>query len=161
MTIKAPELLFDFYKVGRKDTFNFGKLFVRTKSKYLKFHATTGLPGFQDLRDCGTRMKGGIPPCELVSVANYTVSTSPTPMPKLRGVEGNFYQIFPYLNRVRVNDHIYTRGDFGIHQDAGVLGTAGCIGVTKGMHWKAFELTMKELLESGINFVPLFVPMGY
>ena len=160
--MKAPELVFDFYSV--KDignSFKFGKLYLRTMDKYLRFQATSGLLNHQRLSNCGERGRGGIPPCELVNIPAYSVSTKAIAMPKVRGVEGNFYQIFPHLNRVEINDGVYTRGDFGIHQDAGVLGTAGCVGITKGMHWKAFEMEMQELVKKGIGSISLFVPMGY
>lgn len=160
--MKIPELTFDFYKVDdREHNFKFGKLYLRTKDKYLKFHATSGLHGYQRLIDCGKRGRGGIPPCELVSIPTYTVSTKPIPMPKLRGVEGNFYQIFPHLNQVQTSHGVYTRGDFGIHQDVGVKGTAGCIGITKGIHWQAFQMEMQELTVQGISSMNLFIPMGY
>lgn len=160
--MKLPELTFDFYRVDdREHNFKFGKLYLRTKDKYLKFHATSGLHGYQRLVDCGKRGRGGIPPCELVAILSYTVSTKPIPMPKTRGVEGNFYQIFPHLNQVQTSYGVYTRGDFGIHQDAGIKGTAGCVGITKGMHWKAFEMEMQGLVTQGIEKINLFVPMGY
>lgn len=160
--MKAPELIFDFYSlIDTDESFKFGKLYLRTMSKYLKFHATSGLPNHQKLLNCGQRGQGGIPPCELVNIPAYSVSTKPIQMPKLRGVEGNFYQIFPHLNKVEMSNGIYTRGDFGIHQDAGILGTAGCIGITKGMHWKAFQIEMQGLVTQGISSISLFVPMGY
>jgi hypothetical protein len=160
--MKIPELTFDFYKVGDQgNSFKFGKLYLRTKDKYLKFHATSGLPNYQQLINCGQRGRGGIPPCEMVNILTYTVSTKPIPMPKLRGVEGNFYQIFPHLNQVKTSSGVYTRGDFGIHQDAGILGTAGCIGITKGMHWKAFQMEMQSLVTQGFEKINLFVPVGY
>lgn len=160
--MKLPELTFDFYKVDdREYNFKYGKLYLRTKDKYLKFHATSGLSGYQRLIDCSKGSHGAIPPCELVNISTYSVSTKPIAMPKLRGIEGNFYQILPYLNKVKMSHGVYTRGDFGIHQDAGILGTAGCIGVTKGMHWRAFQMEMQSLLVQGISSINLFVPMGY
>lgn len=159
--MKKTELIFDFYKVNDSDAFKFGKLYLRTKDKYLKFHATSGLPGYQQLSDCWKRGKAGIPPCELVSILTYNVDTTPIHMPKTRGIEGNFYRIYPFNNDVQMSHGVYTRGDFGIHQDVGVKGTAGCIGVTKGMHWKAFQMEMQNLVVQGISSVNLFVPVGY
>lgn len=160
--MRTPELTFDFYKVGEfADSFKFGKLYLRTKDKYLKFHATSGLPMYQNLMNCGEKGRGGIPPCELVNISAYNVDTTPIHMPKKRGVEGNFYRIFPFNNNVRMSDGVYTRGDFGIHADMGQKGTAGCIGITKGMHWKAFQMEMQSLVTQGISSINLFVPMGY
>lgn len=160
--MKKPELIFEFYKAGElRDGFKFGKLYVRTTDRYLKFHASSGLSDYQSISNCWQKGKGGIPPCTLVSILNYTVNTQPISMPKKRGIEGNFYQIFPHLNNVKVNDKIYIRGDFGIHQDAGIQGTSGCIGITKGMHWHAFQLAMEQLNQDGIETIPLYVPINY
>ncbi len=159
--MNKPELIFDFYKLWMGDKFHFGKLILRAPDKNLKFHATSGLPKFQAISSCGLVGKGAIPPCELVSVPTYTVNTRAIPMFGKRGIEGNFYQIFPHLNKVEVNNRISARGDFGIHQDAGILGTAGRIGITKGMHWKAFQMEMQNLLVQGFENINLFVPVGY
>lgn len=159
--MRTPELIFDFYRKDEFEGFRFGKLFLRTPNKHLKFHATSGLLGHQNLFNCGESGQGAIPPSELVNIPCYIVNTSPISMLGKRGIEGNFYQIFPYLNKVEINDGVYTRGDFGIHQDAGIKGTAGCVGLTRGMHWKAFEVEMKILREQGLERINLFVPVGY
>lgn len=159
--MKKPELIFDFYNLEMGDNFRFGKLILRAPDKNLKFHATSGLFNFQGIGSCGIVGHGAIPPCELVSIPTYTVDTKPILMAGKRGIDGNFYQVFPHLNKVEVNDRISTRGDFGIHQDAGVKGTAGCIGITKGMHWKAFQMEMQHLLVLGFENINLFVPVGY
>ena len=156
-----PELQFDFYNINKFDGFKFGKLFLRTHQKSLRFHATSGLAGYQELSSCWRRGLAAIPPCKLVSIPFYTVCTKPIPMPRNRGIEGNFYQIFPYMNLVKVSHGVYERGDFGIHQDAGSLGTAGCIGVTKGMHWQAFQVEMQSLLVQGLSSINLSVPVKY
>lgn len=159
--MKIPELTFDFYNLEMGDSFRFGKLILRAQDKNLKFHATSGLLDFQGIGSCGLSNKGAIPPCKLVSIPTYTVNTKPISMPKKRGIEGNFYQIFPYLNKVEVNGRMTTRGDFGIHQDVGAKGTAGCIGITKGMHWHAYQLVMEGLSQDGFENINLFVPVGY
>ena len=156
-----PELTFDFYQINKFDGFKFGKLFLRTSEKSLKFHATSGLAGYQELKDCWRRGLAAIPPCELVSILFYRVSTKPIPMPTTRGIKGNFYQIFPYMNKVKTSHGTYERGDFGIHQDEGGLGTAGCIGITKGIHWEAFQVEMQRLLVQGLSTVNLSVSVGY
>ena len=35
--MRKTELTFDFYRVEDSDAFKFGKLYLRTKDKYLKF----------------------------------------------------------------------------------------------------------------------------
>jgi hypothetical protein len=159
--MNKPELIFNFYNLKMDDSFRFGKLILRAPDKNLRFHATSGLANFQQIGSCGLVGRGAIPPCELVSIPTYTVNTCPIPMAGKRGIEGNFYQIFPHVNKVEVNNRTSARGDFGIHQDAGIKGTAGCIGVTKGMHWKAFQMEMQSLFVQGFKNINLFVPVGY
>lgn len=156
-----PSLLFDFYEYNRTEKFRFGRLYLQANKKHLKFQATSGLQNYQKQSDCWQRGKAGIPPCELVSILAYNVETTPIHMPKTRGIEGNFYRIYPFNNYVKMSHGVYTRGDFGIHQDAGTKGTAGCIGITKGMHWKVFQIEMQNLVVQGISSVDLFVPVGY
>jgi len=159
--MNKPVLIFEFYNLAIGDNFRFGKLILRTHDRNLRFHATSGLSNFQGIASCGLVGRGAIPPCEFVSIPTYTVNTSPYPMFGKVGIEGNFYQIFPYVNNVKVHNRTSTRGDFGIHQDEGVKGTAGCIGITKGMHWKAFQMEMQSLVTQGFENINLFVPVGY
>ena len=74
-------------------------------------------------------------------------------MPNTKGVEGNFYKINPYLVRT---DKGGERGDFGIHKDANVVGSAGCIVMTED-RFKSFEKRMQELYNQGIKEIPLTV----
>lgn len=156
--MQIPFLIFNFYNLEDTYQFRYGKLILKTHEKNLRFQVTSGLMNFQDIRDCGTRRKGGIPPCKYVGIPHYSVATSPIPMNEKRGIEGNFYQIFPYLNDVVINNSTQSRGDFGVHKDAGIKGTAGCVGITKGMHWDVFESEIKRLRLQGVNYIPLFVP---
>ena len=83
----------------------------------------------------------------------YTVSTKPIPMPRTKGVEGNFYQILPFEV---ITDKGGKRSDFGIHKDANAPGSRGCI-VMSGDRFEQFEQAMKELRTQGISEIPLFV----
>ena len=74
-------------------------------------------------------------------------------MPEVRGVEGNFYQIDPH--EVKINGTL--RGDFGVHFDANVPGSSGCVVIRTSVGWQAFEKDMKALLTSGVNEIPLVV----
>lgn len=156
-----PNLLFDFYEYNRTEKFRFGRLYLQTDKKHLKFQATSGLQNYQKQSDCWRRGLAGIPPCELVSISTYSVDTSPSPMLKTKGIEGNFYRVYPFSNNVKMSHGVYARGDFGIHQDAGIKGTAGCIGITKGVHWQVFQIEMQALVVQGISSIKLFVPTGY
>ncbi|MEB3189686.1 MAG: hypothetical protein VKL42_05005 [Snowella sp.] len=100
-------------------------------------------------------LKGGlIPPQYRCGIPNWTVQTTPIPMPSVKGVEGNFYKIDPYAVKAQPSGTI--RGDFGIHRDANVPGSAGCI-VMSGDRFKDFESKMRELAKQGIKSIPLFV----
>ncbi|MBD2775177.1 hypothetical protein ICL16_24720 [Iningainema sp. BLCCT55] len=56
---------------------------------------------------------------------------------------------------VRINGQ--QRGDFGIHRDANVPGSAGCVVLTTIPGWEGFQLDMRNLATSGVQKVPLLV----
>ena len=97
--------------------------------------------------------KGGlIPPqyrCKNMPTT-WEVETKPIPMPSVKGVEGNFYKINPHAI---TTDKGGVRGDFGIHLDANVPGSMGCIVMDK-TRFRDFEKVIKTIKQSGI---PLFV----
>lgn len=98
--------------------------------------------------------KGGpIPPQYRCKIKNWEVLTNPIPMPNLKGVEGNFYKIDPHTV---TTDKGGFRGDFGIHLDANVPGSMGCI-VMNRERFSDFESIMKKLANQGIKRLPLFV----
>lgn len=130
-----------------------GKLILVNNSSKMAFSATSGLPGYQSLDSAGIRGKGRIPTCEQANLHCYRVATTPIAMPKIRGVEGSFYPITPY--RVLVGNN--KRGDFGIHYDANVPGSAGCIVIRQRDHWKLFQEIMDQLWERDIIAVDLYV----
>ena len=74
-------------------------------------------------------------------------------MPGGRGFEGNFYVINPHL--VMVNG--VERGDFGVHFDANVPGSSGCVVLRTDIGWEAFGKDMKALANSGVKEIPLLV----
>lgn len=95
--------------------------------------------------------RGGIiPPQYRCGIPCWTVDTKPIPMPQVKGVAGNFYKINPHEV---TTDRGGTRGDFGIHLDANVPGSMGCI-VLNPVNFRDFETTMKKVAAVSI---PLFV----
>jgi hypothetical protein len=97
---------------------------------------------------------GMIPPCYRTKNANpYRVDTKPYFL-TTKGVEGNFYCIHPIT--------VYTdkggvRSEFGIHRDANVVGSEGCIVLT-GERFKSFEQEMSTMLNTfNLKQLPLFV----
>jgi GH24 family phage-related lysozyme (muramidase) len=99
--------------------------------------------------------KGGlIPPqyrCD-PKLKNWVVKTDPLYLPQ-PGIEGNFYKIDPHEV---TTDKGGVRGDFGIHKDANVPGSLGCI-VMSSDRFNSFEKHMTQLRAEGVTEVPLFV----
>lgn len=130
-----------------------GKLILVNGNSKISFSATSGLPGYQSLDRAGIRGKGRIPTCNQVNLKCYRVATKPINLPRIKGVEGNFYAIIPYMVLVAGNK----RGDFGIHYDANVPGSAGCIVIRQRDHWSLFEKCMKTLWDADIIAIDLYV----
>lgn len=112
--------------------------------------ATSGVAGYQDDGDWIHRGRGLIVPDE-VTRKTYQVSTTPVYLPEVKGVEGNFYPITPFL----VNSGAGQRGDFGIHFDANVPGSSGCIVCRTKRGWTALERDIKAIADRGIKQIPL------
>ncbi|MCV3213029.1 hypothetical protein OGM63_05720 [Plectonema radiosum NIES-515] len=115
--------------------------------------ATSGLPGNQSYDCLAQRGTGPIPPISLTGLDSYTVTTAPLDMPNVRGVEGDFYKIDPH--EVTINGA--ERGDFGVHRDANVPGSSGCVVLRTTVGWQAFRKDMHILASSEIKQVPLLV----
>lgn len=91
--------------------------------------------------------RGCIPP------RTWELSTQRLWLPNVKGVEGSFYGIAPFMVTV---DGVQ-RGDFGIHFDANVPGSAGCIVIKQQDHWDIFRKVMAEYNSLRIKSVPLEV----
>jgi hypothetical protein len=115
--------------------------------------ATSGLPNNQRFDCLSSPGRGPIPANKIIGIDHYQVATTPIYMPGVKGVEGNFYKINPHIVKV---DGVQ-RSDFGIHFDANVPGSSGCVVLRTDVGWKAFEKDMKNLLTSGIKEIPLLV----
>lgn len=116
--------------------------------------ATSGLPNNQRYESLWLPGRGSIPPNNLTGIKHYTVCTTPLLLPKTPGVEGEFYKISPYT--VKVNAEV-ERGDFGIHRDANVPGSSGCVVLRTQIGWDEFQRDMKKLCRDGVNEIPLLV----
>lgn len=121
------------------------------KSRYI---ALSGLPGFQNWGDQHSTGKGPIPRSDVAGIGCYQVGTSPhwVPAAEQPGIAGNFFEIFPSFVQ-------NGRGLFGIHRDANVTGTAGCVGIKNDDAWHDFETKMQAIALTGRNQIPLIV--GY
>lgn len=82
---------------------------------------TSGLPGYQDHDDIWTRGAGPCPP-----VSGQAIRFSSGYHLKKRGIEGWF---FPMLPDPIMRNGAVGRSEIGLHRDANVPGTAGCLGL--------------------------------
>lgn len=82
----------------------------------------------------------------------WRVKLTPIYLPN-KGVDGNFYPLSPYQVET---DRGGIRSDFGIHRDANVPGSLGCI-VMCDKRFAEFEAEMNKLRNLGITDLPLFV----
>ncbi|MFB2833490.1 hypothetical protein [Floridanema evergladense] len=114
----------------------------------INYLCTSGCTGFQDKDDQWVRARGPIPQRE-----DYFVPTKPYYLPT-KGIEGNFYHIQP--DPVK-NAAGIIRGEFGIHFDANVPGSAGCIVFKNRSGWRAFEERMIAIHKLGIKTISLKV----
>lgn len=97
---------------------------------------------------------GPIPPeYRVPNLRAWEVETTPINLAHVKGVEGNFYKILPFMVKT---DKGSERGDFGVHRDANTPGSLGCI-VMSGDRFKHFEQEMKRLKDLAIAKIPLFV----
>ena len=114
-----------------------------TKIPYL---ASSGCVQWQQPEDQSAIARGPIP------AGQYSIPTIPYWV-ETRGIEGWFFHITP--DPVVVNG--VTRGEFGIHFDANVPGSAGCIVLQRSSGWKRFCERMQLIAKCGVESLPLEV----
>jgi hypothetical protein len=112
----------------------------------IDYLATSGIPDWQRPEDQWTRGKGPIPAGE------YEIPSEPYWL-DTRGVEGLFYHITP--DPVGFGDRI--RSELGIHYDANVPGTAGCIGLINWEGWDGFCRRLRNIASQSVKTLPLKV----
>lgn len=96
---------------------------------------------------------GLIPQNSETTEKKYSVSTSPLDLNHVKGVKGNFYKIYPHEIKTTQGTK---RSDFGIHLDANVPGSLGCI-VMNSYNFKEFKQYMANLKSKGVKKIPLFI----
>jgi hypothetical protein len=112
----------------------------------INYLATSGCTQWQQPEDQSARARGPIPQgIYAIPTVPYWVDT--------RGVEGWFFHITP--DPVTIDG--VTRGEFGIHFDANVPGSAGCIVLRNFPGWQRFCERMEAIANSGIRTIPLEV----
>ena len=112
----------------------------------IDYLATSGLPDWQRPTDEWVRGKGPIPAGE------YQIPAQPYWL-ETRGVEGLFFHITP--DPVGSGDRI--RSELGIHRDANVPGTSGCVGLINWEGWEGFCRRMRNIASVGVENLPLKV----
>lgn len=117
------------------------------------FQATSGARGWQYKGAWLQKGKGCIPPR-----TDYTISTQRLWLPNVKGVEGSFYAISPFM--VNAGNGVM-RGDFGVHFDANVPGSAGCIVLPRQDHWDIWRKQIEELRKQNYQSIPLKVEYTY
>lgn len=99
--------------------------------------------------------RGGLIPPEyrVPGLKSWKVHTKPINLSHKEGIQGNFYKIDPHQI---TTDKGGVRSDFGIHKDANVPGSLGCIVLTAD-RFQHFEKEMSKLSTQEVNSLPLFV----
>lgn len=115
----------------------------------IDYLATSGCAGWQSKNDLWARGRGAIP-----DGFNYQIPTTPYYLPT-RGVEGNFFHITP--DPVRQKDGFGIRAELGVHYDANVPGSSGCIVLKNRSGFEGFCRRMKTLTSIGVPSIPIEV----
>lgn len=119
---------------------------VYPDGKAIDYLATSGCADWQRPGDEWARGKGPIPR------GDYQIPTDPYWL-ETRGIEGFFFHITP---DPVVSDK-GVRAELGIHFDANVPGTAGCIGLVNESGWRGFCDRIAAIADSGVKSLPLRV----
>lgn len=119
----------------------------------IKFLATSGCTAYQYDKSFLIPGRGCLPPSEVLAPKTWEVETRAIELLQVRGVEGNFYAIKPFA----VSIMGVKRSDLGIHKDANVPGSAGCLVICDLNHWEIFQEKMKALSLRGLQRLPLTV----
>jgi hypothetical protein len=141
---------------GQSNSLLTGKMeFLLNGAVYNTIIATSSIPGRQ-YSGAWNRKGGLIPPTSMVRAKTgrgWRVKTAPIYMPNVAGVSGNFYPIEPFgLDTDGAN-----RGDFGIHFDANVPGSMGCVVAITDKGWIATQREFKLISGLGIRAIDLIV----
>lgn len=151
-----PVCLFFTAELRRSQELLCGRLYLISTNGFRitnRYIAASGLPGYQDYDNLSRKGYGSIPDSTFLDRNGYEVSTIPVDMSERKGIEGSFYPITPF--EVKMTNVV--RGDFGIHKDANVPGTSGCIGLVTDIAWEEFKSDMVFFSRQGFKSLPLLV----
>lgn len=155
MTAVKLEFSFDKAITLGENKLQNGKIILTHDESKTAYLATSGLAGYQSPLGARVRGRGRIPSCSQAGLTCYQMATTPIYMPRVKGVEGNFYPITPFT--VKVDGH--SRADFGLHFDPvpGTPGSAGCIVIRNKEHWDKIQSALRAINAKGVNTIPLYV----
>jgi hypothetical protein len=132
-----------------------GKLAIMEDGNVIKtFSVTSGIPPHQHKRSQPLRGRGPIPSCNSVGIDSYFVCTEPIDHTGTVGIEGSFYWVDVPLEVIIERT---TRSEFGIHFDANVPGSAGCIVFPDRSDWVSFQGFMTDYNDKGFDRIALIV----
>lgn len=117
--------------------------FTRDGGQLLRVVATSGSAGYQYPGAHSVRGRGCLPPSRTwkISTSGYYLAT--------KGVEGMFYHITP--------DPFLGRSELGLHRDANVPGSAGCIVVRSSTIFNEKVVPLIDSLKGKQSHIPLSV----
>ncbi len=146
LTAKNHQLLFTM-ELAPSNELLYGNLELKyPEGTAIDYLATSGCAQWQQPEDQSAIARGPIP------AGRYQIPTTPYWL-DTRGVEGWFFHITP--DPVVIAG--VTRGEFGIHFDANVPGSAGCIALQRISGWKRFCERMEAIAKCSIESLPLEV----
>ena len=133
--------------IAKTNKLLWGHLFLFENNKQIcSLVATSGINSFQHEDAFKVLGRGLIPPYPelFINTEGYYLPT--------KGIEGIFYPVLPSPMP------IYNRSEIGIHFDANVPGTAGCIGIqNRNSFVKIFVPLMERACREGLTKIPLQV----
>lgn len=124
----------------------YGNLALVIGGQTINYLATSGAIGAQYEGNWWQRGKGPIPP------GIYSIPTKPYYLPT-KGVEGQFFHVMPDP----IGEKGQRRSELGIHHDANVPGSSGCIVIIRKPSFEIFCKRLLVLHTQGIKRLPLTV----
>lgn len=137
--------------------FILGELAIMQGDNIVKsYPVSSGIKPHQHKKAESLKSRGPIPSCDSVGIDSYFVRTEPLDRSDNVGIQGNFYWVD---TPQQVTIDRVTRSEFGIHFDANVEGSAGCIIFPKGTesNWNAFQGFIAEYNSQGFDHIALIV----
>lgn len=132
-----------------------GKLHIMDgETPIASYVATSGLAGHQEKKHQSWRGIGAIPECKKVGISHYSVLTEPYGRISNPETTDVFFSI-NHPSRILV-DGIWRAG-FGIHFDASIPGSSGCIILRDKTEWNAFIEFMNDYASKGFSSISLIV----